>query len=80
VLQYLLTGTTGVDAIDRIFSQYLGGSGNGGNGGTTGGTVIQDTRIFFTVMLGYNDELRNAELDRKGLDYEDKVLKLEVLD
>ena len=32
-----------------------------------------DTRTFFTVVLAYNDELKLAELERKGLNYEDKV-------
>jgi len=37
-----------------------------------------DGRIHFTVTLGYNQELLNAELSRKGLSYADKILELEV--
>ncbi|MBE6940531.1 MAG: hypothetical protein E7457_06930 [Ruminococcaceae bacterium] len=38
----------------------------------------QDTRIHFTVLLNYNDNLRQEELNRKGLDYSDKIAPLEV--
>lgn len=37
-----------------------------------------DGRIHFTVTLGYNQELLNAELNRRGLSYGDKILELEV--
>ena len=39
--------------------------------------VQPDTRIFFTVVLAYNDELKLAELERKGLNYEDKIPLIE---
>lgn len=39
--------------------------------------VKPDTRIFFTVVLTYNDELKLAELERKGLNYEDKIPLIE---
>ena len=31
-----------------------------------------------TVTIGYNEELRLAELDRRGLTYEGKIGRLEV--
>lgn len=37
-----------------------------------------DTRIHFSVLLGYNEELRENELDRKGLNKSDKIEPLEV--
>jgi len=49
-----------------------------GGGGGAASNQPQDTRIFFTAVLGYNDELKNAELVRKGLSYEDKIDKVEV--
>ena len=61
-----------LDLLDKFF-------GNGGSTGNGAGTnQIVDTRIFFTAVLGYNEELAMAELERKGLDYESKVDKLEV--
>ena len=71
----LLTGGTGGDSLEDLLNSILGGGGNGGNGTGTGPV---DTRIFFTVQLSYNDELKNAELIRKGLSYNDKIRKLEV--
>lgn len=38
----------------------------------------KDTRVFFNAVLGYNDQLKDAELIRKGLYYGDKIDKLEV--
>lgn len=51
-----------------------------GPGGSTGGTGTGpvDTRVTFTVVLMYNEELANAELVRKGLDYDGKLDKVEV--
>lgn len=62
---------------DLIESLLGGGKGNGGTGGGGGGQP-QDTRIFFQATLKYNDELKAAELTRKGLFYDDKVAKVEV--
>lgn len=42
--------------------------------------VVIDKRIRFTAVLAYNEELRNAELNRKGLSYSDKIEHLEVDD
>lgn len=93
IKKYLETGTTGNSALDKLIKEYLTNAIVGGEitgddlesllgsllGGTTGdGTQSADTRIFFTVSLAYNDNLKNAELIRKGLDYTDKIQKLEV--
>lgn len=78
--KYLSEGTTGNAKIDKLIGELLkdmaGNGGNSGNGGAS--SESKDNRIHFTVSLGYNDELKNAELDRKGLSYEDKIDKLEV--
>ena len=50
--------------------------GPGGNGGGTGEQV--DTRITFVAVLLYNDELKQAELIRKGLDYDGVIDKVKV--
>lgn len=69
------TGSGTGDSLGDLLGSLLGG------GTTTGGTVTaSDTRIYFTVSLSYNDELKNAELVRKGLDYSDKIEKVEVAD
>ena len=45
------------------------------SGKSSGGTwQPQDKRYFFTVVLAYNNELGNAELERKGLDPNEKIL------
>ena len=88
------TGTTGNKRLDAVIKKALGVStgtqdgqiddlikdllqGNSGNGGGTAGAP-QDTRVVFTAQLGYNNELKEAELIRKGLSEDDKVEKLEV--
>ena len=62
------------DAIQDAINNANGGGGGGG--GQTAGP--EDTRIFFAVVLNYSDELRDAELNRKGLAYDDKLKRLEV--
>ena len=42
------------------------------------GAEPADTRTYVTVTIGYNEELRVAELDRRGLTYEGKIGRLEV--
>ena len=73
VTEYMNNAQNGSDslmgAIDSLF-----GSGTGT--GAPGQQV--DTRIHFVVTLGYNEELKNAELIRKGLDYSEKIDKVEV--
>ena len=39
--------------------------------------VKPDTRIYFTAVLAYNNELRFAELERKGLDPDEKIELIE---
>ena len=40
--------------------------------------IAKDTHLYFSVYLNYKEELRNVEQNRKGLDYEKKIEKLEV--
>lgn len=49
-------------------------SGSTGNSGGSG-TVVEptDKRLHFIVVLEYSEDLRNAELERKGLSYDDRV-------
>ena len=87
---YFNNKTTGSKAMDarvanlgqQIVDEVMGGSSSGSNGstGSTGGqqAAPQDTRIYFAVILNYNDALRYAELNRKGLYYSDKIDMLEV--
>ena len=72
--------STGNAKLDALLAKYLGSSSGGNIGGDIGGSTggSTDTRIFFTVSLSYNDELKNAELERKGLTYSDKISKVEV--
>ena len=62
--------------------QQTGGGTGGGGGGGGGGAVVPaepaDERIFFTVFLGYKQDLIEAELQRKGLSQEEKIPELEV--
>ena len=67
-------GTNDAD-FDKLISELLGGTNPDGTGE---GGEEQDTRVKFTALLGYNDELKSAELIRKGLYTENKVQKLEV--
>ena len=49
-----------------------------GPGGSTGGTGTADTRVTFSAVLLYNEDLIRAELERKGLDSDGKIDKVEV--
>lgn len=83
---------TGSDALDEQIKNCLkviaeealknatsnSGSNANKNSGSGAKAAVTDTRVYFAAVLGYNDELKNAELDRKGLSYEDKIEKLEV--
>lgn len=76
--KFMSTDTTlNNDMLNDLINQLLGGN-NGTTGTGTGSGQAVDTRITFTVYLGYNDELKNTELTRKGLSYSDKIVKLEV--
>lgn len=48
------------------------GAAGGGGGG------YRDTRVFLDITLRYTDELWDQELNRKGLDRDAKIPKLEV--
>ena len=83
---YIQNKTTGNAKLDKIIGDYLAGlsinnggtsSGNGNYGGGYS-PAPQDTRIFYTVALQYKQELITAELERKGLDYNLLVEKVEV--
>ena len=65
----------GGDNWEDIWEDLFGG---GNSGGTPTGPV--DTRITFTAVLLYDEDLIQAELIRKGLDYDGKIDKLEVED
>ena len=57
----------------------LGGLNIGNLFGGTGSAPIQaELRYFITVSMSYDEELILAEQARKGLDYTQKVSKLEV--
>lgn len=64
--------------ISDILNQITGGQifPSGATGGEP--QVEQDTRIYFSVALGYKPALIAAELVRKGLDYGEKLEILEV--
>lgn len=70
---YINGGNTNGDDLSNLIGSLLGG-----NTGT--GTTVTDTRIFFTVTLSYKEELKEAELVRKGLSEIEKIPRLEVTD
>ena len=86
-----ITKTLGM-SMDEFYAMipgYTPGSGSGtgtgtGSGSGTGSTPSTpaepevDTRYHFSVSLGYRQELIDAELERKGLSYSDKLQPLEV--
>ncbi len=74
--RYKLVGKSGSQYLDSILSPGSGTTTNGSSGGTAQQPV--DTRIAFTVVLGYNSDLMMAELERKGLSNDSKVEMLEV--
>ena len=72
---YLMTGSTGDadwDAWLEPYKQYLFPDSNKGNGS------YGQYPYYFTVSLKYKDALKDAELDRKGLDVDAKIEKVEV--
>lgn len=80
--KYMSEGTTGIEVLDKMIYSYLNppqpSSDSGNKNQSSGGTPVTDTRVFFSAVLGYNSELLNAELERKGLSYTDKILPMEV--
>lgn len=71
--QKVLDAMTSEGGLDSILDQL-----NKLNGNTNSSTTANDGRIHFAVALGYKDSLIDAELERKGLSYPDKLEKLEV--
>ena len=74
-----------MEQVYAMIPGYIPGSGTGSGSGTgTGSTPSApaepevDTRYHFSVSLGYRQELIDAELERKGLSYSDKLQPLEV--
>lgn len=62
------------EALQKMLAQlFPESSGSSGSGGGSGSGEPVDTRTHFTVALAYNQELRDAEQERKGLSQEDKV-------
>jgi hypothetical protein len=74
--RYKLVGKSGSQYLDSLLSPQKPAQPSGGGGGTAQQPV--DTRIAFTVVLGYNNDLMKAELERKGLSNDSKVEMLEV--
>ncbi len=82
VMLWSQNGSTGIAKLDTFLKDYfkdddlsdLLGSLQGGGSGTGQPT---DTRIYFVATLAYSDALLQAELERKGLDYSNKIDKLE---
>ena len=62
------------ETLQKMLAQLFPESneGAGGAGGSGSGEPV-DKRTHFTVALAYNEELINAEQERKGLSREDKV-------
>ena len=73
--RYKLIGKSGSQYLDSLLSPGNSKPSGGGNG--TAQEPV-DTRIAFTVILGYNSDLMRAELERKGLSNDSKVEMLEV--
>ncbi len=73
---YLMTGTTGDKDWDEWlepYKQYLFPDMNSGNGSSG------NYPYYITVSFKYKEALKDAELDRKGLDKDAKIEKVEVL-
>ncbi len=75
---YLMTGSTGDADWDKWLEPYKqmffpdpGGNGSGPN-------ASGKYPYFITVTLKYKEALKDAELDRKGLDKDAKIEKVEV--
>lgn len=86
---YTQANRTGSEAMDNrikeldkaLLDKFAESAMNASKGGGGGGNQEQaepDTRYFFAVSLMYKPELLEAELERKGLDYDAKVPELEV--
>ena len=77
--------STGILALDKalkaVYSQQVNASTQQAvqqAAQKASGGGVKDTRLYFSVILNYKEELANVERNLKGLDYEDKIAKLEV--
>ncbi len=81
---YRQNNATGIQKLDDFLDKYFEGDDLSWllqllqNEGGVGSQDPQDTRVHFAATLAYNNELLQAELNRKGLNYEDKIDKLTV--
>ena len=77
---YYNTGSTGNAKLTKWFKNLGLKKAPASSSQPSSGTAStpKDTRVFFNAVLGYNDQLKDAELIRKGLYYGDKIDKLEV--
>ena len=77
---YYNTGNTGNAKLTKWFKNLGLKKAPASSSQPSSGTAStpKDTRVFFNAVLGYNDQLKDAELIRKGLYYGDKIDKLEV--
>lgn len=71
---YLMTGSTGDADWDKFLEPYKDYLIPNTNPGPSG-----DYPYYFTVVLKYKEALKEVELDRKGLDKDGKIEKVEVL-
>lgn len=74
---YLVTGSTGNREWDnwlKPYKKYLLDEGSSASGSPG------QYPVYFVVALKYKEALIEAELERKGLDYSEKIEKVEVLD
>ena len=77
IQNYLLTGSTGDADWDKWlepYKQYLPGPGKDPSLNRPSG----DHPYYLTVTLKYKEALKEAELDRKDLDIEDILEKLDI--
>lgn len=73
---YLVTGSTGDRDWDnwlKPYKKYLLEEGSAGSGSPG------QYPVYFVVALKYKEALIKAELERKGLDYDKKIERVEVL-
>lgn len=94
LFKYLNENTTGDDYLDGLFDRYLATGSTGSREwdnwlkkyrsylteqGTSASGSPGQYPVYFVVALQYKEALIREELDRKGLDYSEKIEKVEVL-
>ena len=94
LFQYLSANTSGDDYLDTLIDYYIVTGSTGDRdwdnwlkpykryltdqtGASTGSPGQYP--VFFSVSLKYKEELLKEELERKGLDYSEKIERVEVL-